>query len=137
MSRYNVVKIGTVFLTKDGTVTGKPCKCIVSGIELLKTTKTGQIVNSADGTPYAQLINFSHKGVVVEVKAEWMSKSVFDSIVALHETAKNNSSSIALAFTGDTGSLTGYGIPLIPRDIGFDGFTSGTIKGATFRYSIV
>lgn len=134
MARYHTVQIGSVYLTSTGASGGVPCKNQVSGLPALKTTKTGQIISSADGTPYAQLLSVSHKGLPIEIVTEWMLKAVFDSIVALIESAKNASSSITLVITGDLGSFTVGVIPSVPDDIIFDIFRNGYIKNAGFRF---
>jgi hypothetical protein len=134
MSRYNEVQIGSTYLTSTGAGGGKPCKVQVKGLETLKTTKTGQIINSADGTPYAQLISVSHKGLPIEILTEWMTKTVFDAIVTLIENAKNGASTIALNISGDTGNFSLTVIPAVPDDIFFDSFRNNYIKGAGFRF---
>lgn len=134
MARYNQVQIGSVYLTSTGANGGKPCKVDVKGLGKLKTTKTGQVINSADGTPYAQLLSVGHKGLPIEVITDWMTKTVFDSVVSLIETAKNAASSITLVITGETGTFSLTTIPDVPEDIDFGSFSTSYIKGAIFRF---
>jgi len=136
MARYNEVKIDTVYLTSTGLVGGKPCKVNVPGLEQLQTTKTGQVANSANGTPYLQLIDFEHRGIKIQVETEWMSKTVYDSIVAIHEASKNGGTTIPIEISGDTGDFTFDVVCAIPQDISFEGFSNEYIRRAVFRYVI-
>lgn len=134
MARFNQVKIGSVYLTSTGANGGTPCKVDVTGINALKTDKTGQVISSADGTPYAQLIDVNNKGIPLEVRTEWMLKAVFDSIVTIINNAKNAGTGITVEITGDTGNFTVSVIPYVPDDIVFELFRNGYIKGAGFRF---
>lgn len=137
MARYNQVKIGSIYLTHNGLVGGKPCKITVPGLNRLMTSMTGQIISSADGTPYAQLIDVDNRGAKIEVISEWMDKTVFNSIVALHEASKNNGTTIALEIIGDTGTFNKNVIPTVPDDIiDPEGFSNNIIKKAGFRYTV-
>lgn len=134
MARYNHIQIGTIHLTNDGTAIGMECKTSVIGLNFLKTSKAGNIQYSADGTPYAQIIDVGNKGVALEIGADWMSKTVFDSIVALMNTALNTFATINIIITGDTGDFSVNCIPNIPDIVSWDSFISGTIKGVKFRF---
>lgn len=137
MARFNKVKIGSdTWLTSNGASDGAPCKVTVTGINFLKNTKTGSIKSSADGTPYVQLLDNGHKGVSIEIKVDFLIKSIFDTIVSKHNDSKNNQTVIALQILGDTGNFSFNAIPSVPNDIDFDGFTGGIIKSSVFRYVI-
>jgi hypothetical protein len=133
MARFNLIEIDGIYLTSNGLISGKPCKIQVKGLNRFATTKTGQIQNSANGTPYAQLIDFSHKGLELELLADFMAKSVFDSIVESFEDSKNDATTFPLIINGDTGNYSLTAMPKIPDDIDWAGFSGGIIKGATFR----
>ncbi len=136
MPRYNKVRIGSVWLTSNGDEDGFPCKVTITGINFLKTDKTGSIKPSADGTPYLQLIDVNHKGTVIEIKPEFTTQLVFDNIVDEHNDAKNNQTTIEIEVQGLTGNFTFLTLPNVPTDIEFEGFIGETIKGLIFRYVI-
>lgn len=134
MARYNLIQLGTIYLTSNGLSNGSPCKTQVNGLSPLKTDKTGQVFSSANGTPYAQLVDVDNKGTIIEIITEWMSKTVFDSIVTLINNTKNSAISITLVIAGDLGTFNLSVIPGIPDDIIVDEFRNGYIKGAKFRF---
>ena len=135
MARYNAIRIGSIYLTSNSLVGGKPCKIEVDGLPSFATDRTGQVQVSADGTPCVQWIDNDHRGLVVFIKTEFMAKSVFDSIISAHNSAKNTDTPISVDITGDTGNFTGLNcIPRVPDDIVFGKFSGGIIIGAGFRY---
>jgi hypothetical protein len=134
MARYNAVQIGSVYLTSTGAAGGLPCKTTIKGLESMKTSKTGQALISADGTPYLQVIDVDNRGIPVEITTDWMSKTVFDSVVALIESAINSASSIALVINGDTGNFSFNAVPAVPEQIFFQDFRNNYIRGAGFKF---
>ncbi len=113
MARYNKIRIGTTWLTSDGTEFGFSCKVQVTGLEKLVTDKTGKIIGSANGTPYAQLIDVSNKGNQVSVLTDFMEVDVFDAIVAQFNSAKNNGVTLGLEIQGDTGTFLHDTLPAL------------------------
>lgn len=134
MARYNLIKIGTIYLTNDGTQTGKECKTSVTGLNLLKTTKIGNIQYAADGTPHANLIEVGQKGVPIEITVDWLAKTVFDNINTTINDALNNMTTINVIITGDTGTFNVNVIPGLAEPIDWAGFSSGIIKGAKYKF---
>lgn len=134
MARFNLVKIGTEWLTSDGTEAGSPCKTNVIGLRNLVSDKTGSVKIASDGTPHVQLLDTDKKGNLIEIQTSFMEKAVFDDIIAIHNAAKNGSLLIALEILGDTGDFIMDSVPAVPNDIEFEGFSGGIIKSATFRY---
>jgi hypothetical protein len=136
MARYNRVKIGDVWLTKDGSEGGTPCKVIVQGLERLKLTMNGKVEIMADGTPVAVLSDV--KGVPLTVRAEAMRKSVFDSIVAVFEQFIDDGLPFDLSIEGDTGDWADGDvlsvIPDFPNHIAFSGeFLNEIIDQVSFQ----
>lgn len=135
--RYYSIQIGDVFLTSNAAEGGPACKTQVLGLSPLKTTKTGQVITAADGTPYAQLVNSQHKGLRIEIQVEWMSKSVFDQVVEIIENCKEEPESVTIHIIGDTGDFEFGAMPLVPDDIVFQEFRNNIVKGVTFRFITV
>lgn len=136
MARYAQVTIGDVVLTQTGMDGGRPCKIEIPDLAIFDTTKTGQVLNSADGTPYAQLLNIGHKGKIFEVKTDWMTVAIYNAIKLIHETAKNTPNGITVEVVNDIGTYTLGTVPLVPNDIGYEKVSNGYVKGAVFRYSV-
>ena len=138
MADYNTVKIGTVHLTDTGLVGGVACRAEVSGLHLLKGSKTGAVQISADGTPYAFYTDNLGKGVSIVIKPYSITKAVFDSVVSAINTALTSGVAINVVFTnGDTGNFDLDCLPALPEPVSFPGtFASGRIDGVEFRFIV-
>ena len=138
MADYNTVKIGTVYLTDDGLVTGMACRCEVSGLQALKPTKTGAMQIAADGTPYGFYTDNLGKGAELRVKPYSITKAVFDSVVTAINAALTAGSTINVVFTnGDTGNFDVDCLPMLPVPVSFPGsFASGRIDGVEFVFLV-
>lgn len=78
--KYPLVQIESIYLTKDGLVTGKPCQIILEGFDKLATTKDHGVITALDGTPYIQTVD-TMLGKPVAIRFVQMAESVYDSIV--------------------------------------------------------
>lgn len=79
--KYPLIQLENIFLTKDGLVTGIPCKIRTEGFEALAVTKEHQVIKAIDGTPYLQ-ISAAMLGKPIALYYEQMTETVYDSIVA-------------------------------------------------------
>lgn len=137
MARYNRIKIGTLFLTDDGLVTGKPCKVEVLGLSRLKLSKTGTTRLSADGTPYQYAMPNEGKGVQIQIRPTTIVKSVFDDVIDEMTASLDTNSTINITIQGDTGDLDLETTPLLPNGVDFPGsFSGGRITGVSFNFVI-
>lgn len=138
MARYNKIKItsglNTVWLTSNGLELGEECRTIVNGLEPFLFNKTGNIKISANGTPYAQMVNTDGRGNVIEIQCAFIEKTIYDQIVNIHNSAKNANNLIQLVITGETGDFTLETLPMLPKDISFESFSWGIIKNLVLRY---
>lgn len=70
MSDYNLISIGSVYLTSDGTSMGNPCRTKVHGHGKLLNTYTGQIQKNLKNVPIAQVTPEVEAGVGEEISIE-------------------------------------------------------------------
>lgn len=135
MARFNTVQLNSIYFTDDGTGSGTPCKLAIKGLDALKTAKTGQTVQSADGAPFLQIVENSNKGLVVSITPVILMKDVFDSLTAEIAGAIENETTIDLEISGDTGDFSLTVLPLLPNPIQFSGdFLNARIKSPTFNF---
>lgn len=125
MGRYNLVQIGTVYLTDTGLVGGTPCRVRVGGLPLLSLSHTGVTRPQASGRPITQLATI--KGLPVSVTVEWQAKAVHEAILAEFQDSIDGNTDFDLVITGDTGDFNLTAIPEFPRYTDFPGDFSNEI----------
>lgn len=137
MARYNLVKIGDIFLTTDGLQTGRPCKVDVTGLARLRQERTGTIRLSTDGTPYLYTMLYLGKGLPLQLRTVAMQKSVLDNIIEEHNDALNANATLNLVITGTTGDFNLQVWPSLPDGVDYPGTFSGDrVYGVVFNYVI-
>lgn len=137
MADYNRVKIGDVFLTDDGLITGMPCRCEVAGVDRLKLTKTGTVRLAADGTPYPYTMPNLGKGSPLQIRPFMITKAVFDDVVDEINDALDANATINITLEGDTGDFDLECYPTVPNGVEFPGtFSDERIDGVTFNFVI-
>ncbi len=127
------IQIEDVALTKDGTNAGRNCLLTVAGADALLQTKTGNVFQALDGTPYAQLSAFT-KGKTLEIQVEILMQSVWQDVVALINNALANQSALNINGTGDLGDFDVNAIPLVPKPYEARDFIDGRIIQPKFRF---
>lgn len=136
MSRFNLVSIGSIWLTRTGLDSGVRCKTNVTGLDALRLSKTGNTIIALDGTPFQQVMS-SSKGLPVSVGAEQISKTVFDSLVAAIQTAVDAGTNLSLYVSGDTGTFSLDVVPSFPEAIKFPGtFSNELIANVQFNFIV-
>lgn len=137
MARFYRIQIGSIYLTKSGLSTGLPAKLQVRGADALLQTKAGQIVQAADGTPYAQIVDFA-VGKRLEILIEtYLLEAVWDSLVAAINSALQNGTNLMIVGTGDTLDFSVSAMPLLPAPFESEGFENGRILKPVFRFITV
>lgn len=135
MARYYTLQIGTVYLTDTGLAGGVPCRLRISPVESLRVTYAGQTAPSADGTPYTVAFAVGTKGRPLVVSVDYLPKAVFDSVVALINTALQNNTTITLIGTGDLGNFNLAAVPALPIPVKADGgFSNSILRGVEFSF---
>lgn len=134
MAEFYSVKIGSVYLTRDGTASGRACLLSVSGASDLLQTVSGNVQFAVDGTPIIQTFETGTKGKILEIKVEVLLTAVWASIVGLINAALSDGTTINLVGTGDIGNFDVDCFPLMPRPFEANEFINGRIENAIFRF---
>ena len=134
MSKFYKVKIGAVYLTDNGLQTGLPCKLAVAGADALLSPFTGSVTPAVDGTPIMQIFETNLKGKVLEIRVFSLTTAVWNSLLALINTALAANTTINLTATGDIGNFDVQVLPLVPKPFEASEFSNSRIKNSTFRF---
>jgi hypothetical protein len=132
--RFYKIKIGSLWLTKDGLETGDECKLSVSGASDLLDSFSGSVNIAADGTPIVQTFETGTKGKILEIKVSTVYADVWTSIVNLINTALGDSATINITGAGVVGDFDVDCFPLLPKPFEATEFINGRIKDAIFRF---
>lgn len=135
MAKFYRVKIGSIFLTSDGSETGLACKLSVAGADalLLSAPVNSSTVLAVDGTPINIFVGTS-AGRILEIRVLVLTKHVWELLVAEINTALENESTINLTGTGDIGDFDVDCLPLLPKPFEAAEFKNERIKNSTFRF---
>lgn len=137
MARYNTVSIGGVYLTDTGASTGSPCRTTVTGLDSLLFNFTGNQFVALDGTPYVQTADNQKRGLRLSVQVSQISKSLFEQVVGIVQTAVSSSSTVSVTVSGDTGTFYLNCIPAFPKPVEFPGtFVNERISDVTLNFTV-
>src|SRR5262245_26809449 len=95
--RFNRVRIGAIYLTKDGTSGSTPCKLSISNLDLLLMDKTGNIEPVADGSPFIQLVDVHGVELVIQVLK--LKQTVYESLREAFNTLNNTGAKVEVEIT--------------------------------------
>lgn len=131
MARFNLIQIGSIYITGTGLVDGFRCKTEVQGLDPLRLSRRSSIIKAIDGTPFRQLSE-SVKGIDFEISIDWVAKTVYDNILSLFDDSNEDGTVIAVSVDGDTGT---YSVNAIPQSdpVSSDSFSGGIIKKVKFK----
>jgi len=133
MARYNTVNIGSYYFTKDGTLSGRPCRLNVIGLDALQLTKTGKNEFDAEGNAYVFLVD--KKSQLIRIEIEYITKTVFDNLVSEIQDALDAETTIALGVDGDLGTFSLSVVPKFPKPITASGkFDNERIDGVALEF---
>lgn len=131
MARYNVVQIGTVYLTGNGLVGGTPCKNSIPELSILKPAKRKNLIKAIDGSPISQTFA-GIKGIDLTLKIDWLAKAVFDAINVLFDASDSTKTPMVMVVTGDAGT---FNMTVVPNSdyVHFDKFSGSIFTGIDYR----
>lgn len=132
--RFNSVQINSIYVTKDGLSGGEKCKLTVSGLDLLKKSKSASVKKALDGTPHRRTVDFGGRGFDISILVETVLEDVFDAVNGEINDAIDNEDNLSLVIAGDTGT---FNLTVIPAEepIRFPGtFINGRIKQVTYSF---
>lgn len=134
MASFYKIKIGSIWLTADGSENADQCKSSVSGASDLLNNFTGSVTPAVDGTPIVQIFEIGTKGKILEIKVTRLYTSVWQSLIASIQDALSSGETINLIGTGDIGDFDVECIPLLPKPFEASEFINGRIENAIFRF---
>ncbi len=134
MSSFYLIQIDDVFLTRDGTETGRACLLSVAGASDLLNNFSGNITPAVDGTPIVQTFETGTKGKILEIKVDVLLAEVWSSIVNLINAALLAGETVNIIGAGDIGDFDVDCFPLLPKPFEANEFIEGRINNAVFRF---
>lgn len=138
MAWYYSIKIGpTLYLSEDGTSGSLLCRTKVVGWENMINPVTGNSVRANTGKPIRQTI-LRPAGDQVEIQVEtWMTKAVWDAVLAIINNCNTNAVNTTVAAVGDTGNFTKNVRPALQNPYTAETFDDGKIIKPIFRFETV
>lgn len=103
MAQDNLIKLGSIWLTSDGSETGLPCVVDVGGLPDLKMKWWGNAGRNARGNAVMNLSKVA--GVDLSFAIPAISIDVLDDIVDLFDDALDNDDTFELKIEGETGNF--------------------------------
>lgn len=131
----NSVKIGTVYLTSDGTAGGTPLKALVPGESRFASAYAANSVHAADGTPHTQIINRGVKGVAFDVRAEYCPESLIALVVSQLNTALAAGTTVRVIVDSQT-DFDVMAVPVLQDGAlyTFESRSGGIARGVLFKF---
>lgn len=138
MARYNLIQIGSIYLTSSGLVGGTRCKTEVTGLDGLYHDYVGVTVKAMSGAPKNFPRTNLGEGVEIQIRPQVITSSVLDSIRDAFNTALGADSTIQCVFTGDIDTFDVDCKPLLPKPIDFSGrFRNNFVYDASINLVVV
>lgn len=134
---YNLIQLGSIYLTFNGLSSGDACRTIVTGLDFAGLAKDVQITNAADGTPYASIGDGAGIGSPIKIQPAVIASSVFNSIKTAYNSAIAANTNIRAIFTGDTGTFDINCLPLGSKPLEFGEFFDGYLYNTALNLVIV
>ena len=94
-----LIKIGDIYLTDDQTENGVPYLSQVTGLERIQPAYTGQIVLSANGTPYKFVTNNIGKGTAIRIELRGLTTTDKAAIQTLINTKEAAAETLQVVFS--------------------------------------
>lgn len=128
-----------VYLTGDGSETGRVCKNIITGADALRfAARSGNSSKAADGATFNEFPINTGAGFDFEIKVPVIDKAIYDLIaaeIAASEIADAPPLEITATAPGVAGFIVFARAFYNPVPIGFESFTGAKYLHAVFRFS--
>jgi hypothetical protein len=142
MARYNLIQIGSEFLTLDGLITGRRCKTEVPNLAGLLSPYAGNTIKAASGKPYTFLEDYDFAGLDQKIIVSQMASARFAAVNAEINAALASETTISVIIDGDLGVFDLNCVPLFSADDGVrpiqpaGRFRNGFIFEVTYNFSV-
>ncbi len=109
MADENKIKLGTIWLTEDGTAVGEGCRSTIQGLHYLKMKWWGNATRNARGNPEQNLTPVAGVNLIIQVPALPFTK--LDDIITLFDNTLDSENDFELIIDGTAGN---YGLRAEP-----------------------
>lgn len=124
----------TVWLTSDGTGSGRRCKTEIPAADQLFEDESGNTTVAAGGSPFTELSDSAGGGRPIEIAIPNCPTDRLSDLQDLHAAA-GAAGELEITIAGEPGSVTVSAIQHYnPVPIGFGRFTAGNMKNVVLRY---
>lgn len=109
MAEFYKIKVGDLWLSKDGLETGLPCRLTIDNVEDILVDFVGQSYPSASGKRISQLVPAADTEFAIKI--DQLTAAVYASLKTLANAnlarqASESNANIAVIGTGDTGNFS-------------------------------
>lgn len=130
--RFYRIKIGDIYLTRNGLMNGDACKLKVIGADALLNPFRQTIRKSLNFTPKMKTFNAGTKGIDLTIEVEtYVLKAVWEDLIELKNTAVENKETLNIIGTGDIGN---FNVEALPLEFTAPDFENGRILKPVFRF---
>jgi hypothetical protein len=139
MAKYYLISIEqgatTVWLTSDGTNTGRRCRTVIPQMAAILEPESGNTTVAAGGSPFTESPLSAEGGRPFEIQIPNCPKARYDALVALKDAA-GPAGEYTIAFDdGTPGDKTVTAIAHYnPQPIGFDAWGTDVVRGVQLRF---
>ena len=106
MARSYRIKIGSIYLTIDGLVTGRPCKVAIENVDALLTPDKGNVSVGSDGSPFREIpLTPTGAGRDFAFVFASMKSAVYNSLKSALDTAAGSGADFNVTGTGTPGDF--------------------------------
>jgi hypothetical protein len=106
MARFYKVKIGDIWLTRDGLEAGPACKTDIQGAALLTSPTVGNVAIGSDGGPFRETpLTPDGGGRAFLISVPVMKQDVFEDLRAALDAAAASASDFNVTGSGSTGDF--------------------------------
>lgn len=142
MAKYWLVRIqGTgsggavsIYLTRDGLVTGAPCKIAFPAADVILSPVAGNTTVGNTGDPFTEFPLVATGGRTFEITAAFMATTVFEDLKELIDFVVSEGTNLTITATGEPGTISAEAKPdHAPIPLGFDSFVTNQIRNVKIR----
>lgn len=133
MADFNKVKIGTLWLTDDGTETGASCLVNIPELSRLRPAKRRTVIPVIEGSPVTQLM--SQLGEVLTMSIFLLHTDEWDDLIEIIDTADSGGSDVNIIIEGELGNFD-LDCVLAENPAQSGEFASGRIPEVTIQWRI-
>lgn len=130
MARFYRIQLDSIYLTSDGTVSGVPCKLEIPEVSDVIDGFAQNPVIANNGEVVHQTFE-QINGKIFNIAVEVMTKTLWESLKTLRDTALGSSLTINVIGTGDIGD---FDIEAIPLKFLSNQFITDRIKDVTLSF---